>query len=63
MKMRSLQGKTITDVQKKIKTSYWPAMKMNWKVWTPFQFININYIPVQVKHKNMTPFPLFQINL
>ncbi|KAK7172796.1 hypothetical protein R3I93_002808 [Phoxinus phoxinus] len=24
-------------------------MKMNWKVWTPFQFININYIPVQFR--------------
>ncbi|KAK7164200.1 hypothetical protein R3I94_002808 [Phoxinus phoxinus] len=47
--MNALEGKTITDVQKKIKTSYWPAMKMNWKVWTPFQFININYIPVQFR--------------
>lgn len=21
---------------------------MNWKVWTPFQFVNINFVPVQV---------------
>lgn len=21
---------------------------MNWKVWTPFQFININYVAVEV---------------
>ncbi len=41
-------GKTLADVQNKLKTSYWPAMKMNWKVWTPIQFININYVPVQV---------------
>ncbi|XP_051749148.1 peroxisomal membrane protein 2 [Ctenopharyngodon idella] len=47
--MNALEGKTITDVQNKLKTSYWPAMKMNWKVWTPFQFININYIPVQFR--------------
>ncbi|CAM4544771.1 hypothetical protein PO909_026355 [Leuciscus waleckii] len=47
--MNALEGKTITDVQKKIKASYWPAMKINWKVWTPFQFININYIPVQFR--------------
>lgn len=48
MQMWSLQGKTLADVQNKLKTSYWPAMKMNWKVWTPIQFININYVPVQV---------------
>ncbi|XP_067296354.1 peroxisomal membrane protein 2 [Pseudorasbora parva] len=47
--MNALEGKSITDVQNKLKTSYWPAMKMNWKVWTPFQFININYIPVQFR--------------
>ncbi|XP_048043020.1 peroxisomal membrane protein 2 [Megalobrama amblycephala] len=47
--MNALEGKTITDVQYKLKTSYWPAMKMNWKVWTPFQFININYVPVQFR--------------
>lgn len=22
---------------------------MNWKVWTPFQFINVNFVPVQVR--------------
>ncbi|XP_026117254.1 peroxisomal membrane protein 2-like [Carassius auratus] len=47
--MNALEGKTLTDVQNKLKTSYWPAMKMNWKVWTPFQFININYVPVQFR--------------
>ncbi|KAK2911088.1 hypothetical protein Q8A67_003221 [Cirrhinus molitorella] len=47
--MNALEGKTLADVQNKLKTSYWPAMKMNWKVWTPFQFININYVPVQFR--------------
>ncbi|XP_026101107.1 peroxisomal membrane protein 2-like [Carassius auratus] len=48
--MNALEGKTLTDVQNKLKTSYWPAMKMNWKVWDPhFQFININYVPVQFR--------------
>ncbi|XP_058630944.1 peroxisomal membrane protein 2-like, partial [Onychostoma macrolepis] len=28
-------------------TQHW--MKMNWKVWTPIQFININYVPVQFR--------------
>lgn len=26
------------------------ALKMNWKVWTPFQFINVNFVPVQVQY-------------
>lgn len=32
----------------KLKRSFWTALKMNWKVWTPFQFVNINFVPVQV---------------
>ncbi|KAA8592264.1 hypothetical protein FQN60_017719 [Etheostoma spectabile] len=38
-----------TDFEKKMKGSYWTALKMNWKVWTPFQFININFVPVQFR--------------
>lgn len=47
--MNALEGKTLADLQNKLKASYWSSMKMNWKVWTPFQFININYIPVQFR--------------
>ncbi|KAI5091324.1 peroxisomal membrane protein 2, partial [Silurus meridionalis] len=47
--MNSLEGKTNADLQAKLKARYWPALKMNWKVWTPFQFININYVPVQFR--------------
>ncbi|XP_076855261.1 peroxisomal membrane protein 2 [Brachyhypopomus gauderio] len=47
--MNALEGKTIADLQDKVKTRYWPALKMNWKVWTPFQFINVNYVPVQFR--------------
>lgn len=42
------QAKGLEDFQKKIRGSYWTALKMNWKVWTPFQFVNINFVPVQV---------------
>lgn len=31
-----------------MKSSYWAALKMNWKVWTPVQFINLTYVPMQV---------------
>ncbi|XP_055054673.1 peroxisomal membrane protein 2 [Misgurnus anguillicaudatus] len=47
--MNALEGKTLADLQNKLKASYWSSMKMNWKVWTPFQFININYVPVQFR--------------
>ncbi|KAM9446916.1 peroxisomal membrane protein 2 [Clarias gariepinus] len=47
--MNTLEGKTHSDLQDKLKARYWPALKMNWKVWTPFQFININYVPVQYR--------------
>ncbi|KAK1806898.1 hypothetical protein P4O66_005384, partial [Electrophorus voltai] len=45
--MNALEGKTMPDLQHKVKTRYWTALKMNWKVWTPFQFVNVNYVPVQ----------------
>ncbi|XP_046872817.1 peroxisomal membrane protein 2 [Hypomesus transpacificus] len=47
--MNILEGKSLSDFEGKVRTSYWTALKMNWKVWTPFQFININYIPVQFR--------------
>ena len=27
---------------------YWTALKMSWRVWIVFQYINLNYIPRQV---------------
>ncbi|XP_064209675.1 peroxisomal membrane protein 2 [Anguilla rostrata] len=47
--MNVLEGRTISAFQGKVRAGYWPALKMNWKVWTPFQFININYVPVQFR--------------
>ncbi|KAL0979330.1 hypothetical protein UPYG_G00183720 [Umbra pygmaea] len=47
--MNFLEGKRWVDLQSKMNSSYWPALKMNWKVWTPFQFINIIYVPVQFR--------------
>ncbi|KAG8455614.1 hypothetical protein GDO86_001713 [Hymenochirus boettgeri] len=56
--MNLLEGKNIATLNHKLKDSYWSALKMNWKVWTPFQFINVNYIPVQfrVLFANMVAF-------
>ncbi|XP_068167591.1 peroxisomal membrane protein 2 [Antennarius striatus] len=47
--MNILEAKGWQDFEKKMKGSYWTALKMNWKVWTPFQFININFVPVQFR--------------
>lgn len=43
------QAKGWADLERKVKRTYWTALKMNWKVWTPFQFINVNFVPVQVR--------------
>ncbi|KAG9487171.1 peroxisomal membrane protein 2 [Eleutherodactylus coqui] len=47
--MNLLEGKNLKSLNRTLKDSYWSALKMNWKVWTPFQFINVNYIPVQFR--------------
>ncbi|XP_061673664.1 peroxisomal membrane protein 2 [Syngnathoides biaculeatus] len=47
--MNILEAKGLNDFLKKIKGSYWTALKMNWKVWTPFQFINVNFVPVEFR--------------
>lgn len=47
--MNILEAKGWEDFEKKMRNSYWTALKMNWKVWTPFQFININFVPVQFR--------------
>ncbi|KAM4577262.1 peroxisomal membrane protein 2-like [Odontesthes bonariensis] len=47
--MNILEAKGWEDFEKKMRISYWTALKMNWKVWTPFQFININFVPVQFR--------------
>ncbi|XP_051923754.1 peroxisomal membrane protein 2 [Hippocampus zosterae] len=47
--MNILEAKGSDDFLKKIRGSYWTALKMNWKVWTPFQFININFVPVEFR--------------
>ncbi|XP_034547858.1 peroxisomal membrane protein 2 [Notolabrus celidotus] len=47
--MNILEAKGWDDFERKMRASYWSALKMNWKVWTPFQFININFVPVEFR--------------
>ncbi|XDA85248.1 hypothetical protein R6Z07F_015024 [Ovis aries] len=47
--MNFLEGQDTAAFTAKMKSGFWPALRMNWRVWTPVQFININYIPVQFR--------------
>ncbi|XP_026178622.1 peroxisomal membrane protein 2 [Mastacembelus armatus] len=47
--MNILEAKGFEDFGKKMRRSYWTALKMNWKAWTPFTFINVNFVPVQFR--------------
>lgn len=39
-----LEGKSSAEACQKIRESYWTLLKMNWKIWTVFQYVNINYV-------------------
>ncbi|XP_060600498.1 peroxisomal membrane protein 2-like [Ruditapes philippinarum] len=44
-----LEGQGSAVAMEKIRTQFWTILKMNWKVWTIFTFINVNYIPVRYR--------------
>lgn len=44
-----LQGGDAAAGAAKVRSAFWPALQMNWRVWTPVQFINVNYVPLQVR--------------
>ncbi|XP_040475996.1 peroxisomal membrane protein 2 isoform X2 [Ursus maritimus] len=44
-----LIGRDTAAVAVQIRRSFWPALRMNWQVWTPAQFVNINYVPLQFR--------------
>uniref|UniRef100_A0A8C3WLR4 Peroxisomal membrane protein 2 n=1 Tax=Catagonus wagneri TaxID=51154 RepID=A0A8C3WLR4_9CETA len=47
--MNFLEGKDFATFVAKMKRGFWPALQMNWRVWTPVQFINVNYVPLQFR--------------
>ncbi|XP_042523195.1 peroxisomal membrane protein 2 isoform X2 [Dipodomys spectabilis] len=47
--MNLLEGKGADTFAARVKSGFWPALRMNWRVWTPVQFININYVPLQFR--------------
>uniref|UniRef100_A0A8C9C986 Peroxisomal membrane protein 2 n=1 Tax=Phocoena sinus TaxID=42100 RepID=A0A8C9C986_PHOSS len=38
--VNSLEGKDAAAFTAKMKRGFWPALQMNWRLWTPVQFIN-----------------------
>ncbi|XP_027433066.1 peroxisomal membrane protein 2 [Zalophus californianus] len=47
--MNFLEGRDAAAVAVQIRRSFWPALRVNWQVWTPAQFVNINYVPLQFR--------------
>lgn len=47
--MNLLEGKSVSVFVAKMRSGFWPALQMNWRMWTPLQFININYVPLQFR--------------
>lgn len=47
--MSLLEGKDATAFATRVRNSFWPALRMNWRAWTPLQFINITYVPLQFR--------------
>ncbi|XP_064235595.1 peroxisomal membrane protein 2 isoform X2 [Aotus nancymaae] len=46
---RAMNWKDASAFATTMRGGFWPALKMNWRVWTPVQFININYVPLQFR--------------
>lgn len=45
----TIQGHTSEVAMARIQKFYWTSLKMNWRVWTVFQYIIVNYVPTQVQ--------------
>jgi len=43
------EGKTHREAKRKLFRTYWPILKMSYRVWTIAQYININHVPQQYR--------------
>lgn len=44
-----MEGKSHEMAMLQVRLKWFPTLKMNWKVWTPIQYINVNYVPQQYR--------------
>ncbi|XP_037673239.1 peroxisomal membrane protein 2 isoform X3 [Choloepus didactylus] len=49
LSMDLLEGRSMAAFSTKMREGFWPALRTNWEVWTPVQFINLNYVPLQCR--------------
>ncbi|XP_038074721.1 peroxisomal membrane protein 2-like [Patiria miniata] len=47
--IRRFEGKSHQTAVEFLKQAYWTVLKLNWKVWTIVQYVNINYVPLQYR--------------
>lgn len=44
-----LEGQSSAYAIQRIREVFWMILKMNWKVWTIFTYINVNYVPIKYR--------------
>ncbi|XP_064620471.1 peroxisomal membrane protein 2-like [Lineus longissimus] len=44
-----IEGHGFKMATQKIRETFWPVLQMNWKIWTLFQYVNVNYIPSEYR--------------
>ncbi|KAK4084453.1 uncharacterized protein Triagg1_933 [Trichoderma aggressivum f. europaeum] len=44
--MATMEGKS---PQKRLETTWWPALKANWVLWPAVQFVNFTFLPLQYR--------------
>ncbi|XP_058137164.1 peroxisomal membrane protein 2 [Dasypus novemcinctus] len=49
LSMSVLEGKSLAACSAEVRRRFWPALRMNWRVWTPVQFVNLGYVPLQLR--------------
>eukprot|EP00798_Chlamydomonas_sp_ICE-L_P025111 gene25111-10752_t len=47
--LSALGGASIPEVQDKLKRDLFPAVKVNWLLWVPAQFINFKFVPPNLR--------------
>ncbi|XP_045135554.1 peroxisomal membrane protein 2-like [Portunus trituberculatus] len=44
-----MEGKSHAAAMMEVRMKWFPTLKMNWRVWTPIQYFNVNYVPQQYR--------------
>ncbi|XP_077015632.1 peroxisomal membrane protein 2 [Tamandua tetradactyla] len=49
LSMSLLEGRSAAVAAARVREGFWPALRVNWQVWTPAQFLNLTYVPLQFR--------------